>query len=359
MKLKNIFFLIFMLILTMAFMGAKDAFECKIPPGWGFRDAAFSDSGLKVVVIWQDVPREIARYGNFSSRLLIFDKDDRLINELAFAKPKFPRLTRDDKIILMESNQREIIEKITVFDSQGRQLFETGTKGRWPWPALMGKEIGLGYQEIGSPGEFVGTVSIIDGETGKEKITVGPPSGRGFSGFLPIGEGGHFLIALGATVYLRTYLHPETVLWKIDNIGGNIRSINPVDENYVGIQYRVVNIEARKFLAGVAIVEWRSGNIVFRQESHDTKAGLWNILHNGVDITLENDDLIFTAFGFKTGIRVAKSVQLSEKWDGTKLTKYKIDNWGEGDQLTSDSKHLFKRGKGFVRIEKIGFIEEQ
>jgi len=363
MKLKHLFFLLFVFISLVSLVGAADVFECKIPPGWVFRDAVLSESGLKAVVIWEDVPNDIALQGNFASRLLIFDKDDRLVNELTFAKPKFPRLTRDDKIILEEA-PNEKTEKITVFDSQGRELFEIPTKGRGPWAALLGKEIGLGYKEIGSPGEIIGPVSIIDGETGQERITFGPLSGgkriKGFSGFLPIGEGGKYLVALGATVFLKNYLHPGTYIWKINSIGGNVRSIDPIDENYVGIQYHIGDLESHKFLAGVAVVEWRSGNIVFRQESHDTHTGLWSILHSGVDITLENGDLIFTDTGSKFGIRVAKSSQSSKKWDNRKVRKYKIDNWSEGDQQTADSKHIFKKlGKGTVRIEKIRYIEEK
>jgi len=358
MKFKHRFILPFAFVPIMAFAVAADIFEYKIPPGWTFREAVFSDSGLKAIVIWQDVPREVARYGIFQSRLLIFNKENQLVNELGFGKPKFPRLTRDDKIILMEADENEDVNKITVFNSLGGQLFETGTKGRWPFPALLGKEIGLAEPRVGTPLEFIGPISIIDGETGKERITVEPPSDRGFSGFLPIGEGGQFLIALGATVYLRTYLHPEQDLWKINNIGGYVTSIRPVDEKHIGFQYHIVNIEANKFLAGVAIIEWRSGKIIFRQESYDNKAGLWKILHTGVNIALEEGDLVFTNLGSKSGIRIAKSDRLPEKWDNAKLKKYKIDNWGERDQTTPDSKYLIKREKGLIRIERIRYIEE-
>jgi hypothetical protein len=341
--------------------GASDVFEVKIPPGWLFRDAAISESGLKAVLTWEDVPREVALYGNFASRLLIFDKDDRLVNDLTFSNIKFLRLTRDDKIILMEA-PNERTEKITVFDSQGRELFEIPTKGRMPRPALLGKEISLENREIGEY-EITGPVSIIDGETGQERITYGPPSGgkriKGFSDFLPIGEGGKFLVALGSTVFLKTYLQPGTDIWNINNIGGNVTIIRPIDENYVGIQYEIKDFEAHKFLAGVAVVEWRSGNIVFRQESHDPMTGLWSILHGGVDITLEEGDLCFDIRS-KFGIRVAKSHQPSEKWDKTKIRKYKAENRSERDVLTRDSKHIIKKlGKGIVRIEKIRYKEEK
>jgi hypothetical protein len=359
MRLKHLFFLLFLLISLISFARAADVFEYKIPPGWIFHDAVLSEGGLKAVVIWEDVPIETALHGNFASRLLIFDRDDLLINELTFANPEFLRLTRDDKIILMEA-PNERTEKITVFDSQGRELFEIPTKGRMPRPALLGKEIGLGRQEIGE-NEITGPVSIIDGETGQERITFGPPSGgkriKGFSGFLPIGEGGKYLVALGATVFLKTYLHPGTDIWKINSIGGNVTIIRPIDENHVSIKYEIKDFKYHKFLAGVAVVEWRSGNIVFREDSNDqTELGRF-ILKNPV-ITLEEGDLCFTAWS-EFGIRVAKSPQSSEKWDKTKVRKYKIDNWSEHDQQTADSKHIIKKlGKGIVRIEKIRHKEE-
>jgi hypothetical protein len=360
MKLRHLFFLLFVLISLISFVGAADVFEVKIPPGWLFHDAALFESGLKAVVTWEDVPEEVARYGNYASRLLVFDKNDRLVNDLTFAKPKFLRLTRDDKIILMEAPEEEV-QKITVFDSQGRELFEVLTKGRWPWPALLGREIGLARQEIGE-NEITGRVSIIDGETGQEKITFGPPSGgkriRGFSGFLPIGEGGKYLVAFGATVFLKTYLHPGTDIWKINNIGGNVRSISSIDENHVSVKYDINDFESHKFLAGVAVVEWRSGNIVFRQDSNDRKTELGRLFHQNPVITIKEGDLFFT-FGSKFGIRVAKSPRSSEKWDKTKVRKYKIDNWSEHDQQTADSKHIIKKlGKDNVRIEKIRHKEE-
>lgn len=247
-----------------------------------------------------------------------------------------------------------------MFDSQGRELFETLTKGRATWPALLGREIGLAEEDGNA---IKGPVSIIDGETGRERITYGPPSGgkriKGFSGFLPIGEGGKFLIALGSTVFLKSYLQPGTDIWKIDNIGGNVRSIRPIDENHVGIKYEIRDLESGKwFLSGVAVVEWRSGNIVFRQDSNEQKTGLGRIIHMGLDITLEEGDLCFTA-NSEFGIRVAKSPQSSEKWDKTKVRKYKAENRSERDPLTVDSKHIIKKlEKGAVRIEKIRYKEE-
>jgi len=362
MKLKHLFFILFLLISLGSLAGASDVFEVKIPPGWLFRHAAISESGLKAVVIWEEVPEEVALHGNFASRLLIFDKDDRLVNDLTFSDIKFLRLTRDDKIILigiMEAPSEEV-EKITVFDSQGRELFETLTKGRMPWPALLGKEIGLA-QKNGA--EITGPVSIIDGETGQERITYGPPSGgkriKGFSGFLPIGEGGKFLVALGSTVFLKSYLQPGTDIWKIDNIGGNVTIIRPVDENHVGIQYEINDFESHKFLAGVAVVEWRSGNIAFRQDNND-KTELGRFVSHITGIAIQEGNLFFAASGLGSGIRVAKSPQSSEKWEKTKVRKYKVENRSERDVLTIDSKHIIKKlGKGIVRIERIRYKEEK
>jgi hypothetical protein len=360
MRLKHLFFLIFVLISLVSFARAEDVFECKIPPGWLFRDAAISESGLKAVLTWEDLQGEVARYGNFASRLLIFDKDDRLVNDLTFANPKFLRLTRDDKIILQEAlNERT--EKITVIDSQGRELFEIPTKGRRPWPALLGKDIGLA-QDDGK--EITGPVSIIDGETGQERITFGPLSGdkriKGFSGFLPIGEGGKYLVALGATAMLKTYLHPGTTIWEIDNIGGNVRSIDPLDENHVGIKYEINDFVSNKFLAGVAVVEWRSGNIVFRQDSSE-QTELGRLIFKNTHIAIEEGDLFFAVYGLGPGIRVAKSPQSSEKWDKTKIRKYKtVNTRSKRDVLTADSRYIIKElGKDIVRIEKIRYIEEK
>jgi hypothetical protein len=351
--------LLIMLLTLTSLAAASDVFEYKIPPGWKFKDAAISKSGMKVLVLWQDLQLEFPVKHLAPSRLVIFDSDDRPVNDIIFEKIRWLRPTRDEKILLIEG-ENEKTEKVSVFDMSGNKISEFATQSRLPYPALRGRDIGLGYVPPGTPQNFIGPVSIIDGETGREKISYGPPSKGALSGFLPIGVDGNFVIASGATVFMRSYLHPETVIWTIRNIGGNVYTIGPVDDDLISIRYEVKNPKANYFLAGIALVEWKTGRIVFSRESNNPKNELWGILHSGLDIQMDAGDLLFSNFGQLTGIRVQKKNPMSDRWDEVKVNKYKISNWSKKQmhQLTSDGRHIYRVENGKVLIEKMKYEDE-
>lgn len=350
-----VFLLAILLIGTLA--GLADDFMFKIPPGWAFKNAALSPSGLKAIMLFQDVPYEgEASSRSIPSRILVLDNNNTILNDLSFPAPKHVLMTRDNHIILTEGI--ESTDNMTVLDSQGRPLFDVSTYGRRPYPALIGKEIGLAHDEIGDGAQIVGPISIIDGATGKEKISFGPPSGKGttgYSGFLPIGENGEFMIASGATVCLRTYLHPDAPLWKIDDIGGNVRTILPVDESYVAIAYHLNDFRSKRFMAGIAILDRHDGKILFRQESHDAHVGAWKFLHGAFNVTLEEGDLFFTDVVGGEGIRVPRKLGLPEKWDIAGNKEYRITNWAKGEEATIDARHIVKAKKGVLQIAEIKY----
>jgi hypothetical protein len=358
MKRINFGALFLTIILLGSFAQVKDEFEFKIPPGWAFTNASLSRSGLKAVMLVQDISNENEAYNNIPSRLLVFDENNTILNDLSYPEPKLVLMTRDDSIILIGGV--ETTNEITVLDSRGRPLFDISTKWRRPYPALLGKEIGLADVDLGNRGEIVGTVSIIDGVTGRERISFGPPAGKGvtgYSGFLPIGEGGQFLTAIGATVCLRTYLRPEETLWRINNIGGNVRKIIPIDADYVGIPYDVNDFHANKIMAGIAILDRHDGKILFRQESHNPQVGLWKFLHGALNVTLEEGDLFFTDYD-RLGIRVTKSSSPSAKWNMKQLKKYELINKSSNDEMTLDSRHVVKSKTDVLRITKAQYREK-
>jgi hypothetical protein len=117
-----------------------------------------------------------------------------------------------------------------------------------------------------------------------------------------------------------------------------------------------------RFLGGVIILEWRSGNIVFRQESRDPQKGLWHFLHHyGVNISLMDGDLFFTYYYAEGagGIRVARSPGPGMKWDSTKIRSYRMTNARADNNLTCGAKCTMKRRQGLVRVERILFAEEK
>lgn len=360
-------FILPLLLVAAGVLGqGTDVFEYEIPSGWTLRDAYLSENGWKALLIWQDVDDPMAAYrGEFSSKLLVFDRHDRLIKELPFNKPKFLRLTRDDTLILVEARE----DSMTAIDRNGHKLFEKQTNGKSPIPALLGKEIALGQWDGMGPADLVGPITVIDARTGRDKATLEPPV-AGMAGalkdILPIGADGPYLAAGGTSVALATYRPQEHILWKIQDVGGKVAAIEPLDGRHVGISYHVVEPDAQnpsnlRFLGGVIILEWRSGNIVFRQESLDPQKGLWRFLHNySVNISLIDGDLFFTylSAGGGGGIRVAQSSGPGMKWDSAKIRSYRMTNARGDDNLTS-SQCTMKRKQGLVRVERIIFAEEK
>lgn len=359
MKPLRIHVLLFAIILLGGFAVAAEEFEFKIPKGWVFREASLSQTGLKAVLFNKDAQYEGEASNNIPSRLIIFDKDKTIINDQSYPETKHMLMTRGDNIVLMSGIEET--DKITILDSRGRHLFDMFTQGRRPYVSQLGNEIGLARFDYGAREDTIGPVSIIDGLTGEEKISFGPPSGKGitgYSGFLPIGEGGQFLVAAGATVRLRTYLHPEEILWEIENIGGNVKLLIPIGEDYVGVIYRKNDFSAQKHMAGIAVLDRHDGQILFRQESHNPKVGLWRILHSAVDISLEEGDLFFTSFKAGESIRVPKSSVPSAKWDLNGLKKYEMANKSKYDEKTDDSRHLIKSRQDILHITKIQYREK-
>jgi hypothetical protein len=358
--LNRIFHLIVLCVLMASACAARDrgSFEYRIPPGWHVRNAEVSESGLTALVIWQNVPNDRALKGDFASRLLLFDKAGRPVCDLKFDNPRSLWMTRDDRVILEEGN--EGVDRITVFDARGRRLFETPTWRRNPVPALLGKEIGL--WNTNGPFSVAGTweISIIDGDTGGEKFKF-PLTVQGdslFCGFLPIGEGGHYLVGLGTSVSLRTYLKLGADEWKIDDIGGSVVEIDPLDESHVAISYHFDDPERDQFRGGVAVVAWRSGNVVFRQESRDPKNGLWSLLHYwGVNVRLEGADLLFFATRPDFALRVPRDHHPSPKWDITSVKKCRVRNFLKGDDFTSRFRYVVRTIKGRIHIEKVELEE--
>jgi hypothetical protein len=360
MKRTAISVLLAAMILVVSSAQVLDRFEYKIPRGWAFKKAEFSKSGMKAVLLAADVPYEgeVASQ-TIPSRLLVFDGNNAILDDIPYSEPKQIKMTQDESIIL--SGGIEETDHITVLDSHGRHLFDLSTKGRGPYPALLGKEIGLARREPGGTNAIVGSVSIIDGRTGREKISIGPPSGKGiagYSGFLPIGEEGKFVISTGATVCMRTYLNPGRAIWRIDNIGGNVREIMPISEDCIGVAYNQNEFGSNWIMAGAVIIDHSSGRILFRQESKNPNAGLWKFLHGGFDIYIEGEDLIFSFADCGEQIRLPRNLGSSMLWDLNRAKHSVATNKAKNEEITADSRHVIKSNKGLLVIENIRYWDK-
>ncbi len=346
--------------LAVAFMSitlnAQLIKEYEIPEGWVFKKAGTLKNGFDCILIWPDIPDEQKRAAAFPSRLMIFDDAGRPINDITLDKPSFFSNNRDEKIILDQGNS------IEVLDPYGRTLFCRETGGRFPQPSLLGKDIGLIYRDPG--GDFIeGPVSIIDGMTGRELITLTLPSGhqlKGFTGFLPIGDGGHFLISMGATVLLQTYKEPGKTIWSIPDIGGNVVDIYPVDDRYAAVQYQ--DLSGRKnnnLRAGFSVIEWRSGKVIFNQESSDPAHGEWKGLHGtGMTFLMRGKDLCLLEEGEGSALIIPGYTD-KQGWDATKMERKPLSSHPERSlELSGDNKHTVIRNGRKIRLEPFPFLKD-
>jgi len=348
--------LIFVLALTASLARPSDVFEWRIPPGWHLLDSAVAGNGSKVLILWQNVSPEDAYKGRFSSRLLIFDGSGRPVRDLAFGNPRFLTMTRDDRIILREGN--ESTSDMTVFDLSGRELFAMPTKWREVVPALLGKDIGLWVpnEPIGEPGTQ--PLSIIDGEDGREKVRFeaacpcSESTPFGACGFLPIGEGGFYLLAAGTSIFLRSYLQPGQDIWRIDDIGDRINGIWPFDRSRVLVSLNSVDssdYEHFRFSFGVAVIEWRSGKVVFKWGSNDPRDS-W-----GTYARLEGSDLYFPGYTSDSGLLVPRSPGTDGGWDMARARKCRPTNFLKDDHKTLDGRHLVRIDKNIIHIKQIEY----
>ncbi len=347
-------------LLAIAFisvaLNAQRIKEYEIPEGWVFKKAATLKNGFDCILIWPDIPDEQKRAAAFPSRLMIFDDEGRPVNDVTFDKPSFLSNSRDERTILDQGNS------IEVLDTFGRKLFRRETGGRFPVPSLLGKDIGLIYRDPG--GDFIdGPVSIIDGMTGRELITLTPPSGhplKGFTGFMPIGEDGHFLISMGATVFLRTYKDPGKTIWSIPDIGGNVLDIYPVDDRYAAIQYRDLSgWKNNNLRAGFSIIEWRSGKVLLNQESHDPAHGEWKGLHGtGMTLLMRGKDLCILEEGEGTAL-IIPAYPDKNGWDVTGMERKSLRIHPEMDiELSADNRHTVIRNGRKIRLEPFPFLKD-
>jgi len=318
-----------------------------------------AENGSKVLIIWQNVSPEDAYKGRFSSRLLVFDGSNRPVCDLAFGNPRFLSMTRDDRIILTECRY-ETTSDMTVFDLSGRELFAMSTDWRSPVPALLGKDIGLWVPNspITDPGTQL--LSIIDGEDGREKVRfeAACPCTRhdafGACGFLPVGEGGFYLLAAGTSIFLRSYLQPGQDIWRIDDIGDRINRIEPLDRSRVVVSLNSVDssdYEHFRFSFGVAVIEWRSGKVVFKWGSNDPRDN-W-----GTFARLEDGHLFFYSAAPDYGLLVPRSPGPNGGWDMAKARKCRRTNFLKDDHETLDGRHLVRIDKDIIHIEQIEYEE--
>lgn len=342
---------------------SKIVFEHKLPPGWMFRKAAISPSGERAIFLFQDLPSEARLAGNIEKRLQLFDKNSNLTADLAMDDYWLSDFTRDSRVILTQGTE-EGVSRIKVIDLNGKELFNVPSEGRFPEPALLGGEISL----IPRQGQ-IGPISIIDGETGRElfryeAVTVKPVEAD-YTCFLSIGKDGLFIVGMGATISLKSYVAGVKTIWRIQDIGGNIVDSRFLNDEFLAVEYERRDYKADKFQRGVAIIRWRTGEILFNKQGSQIaqQPDSWYYLLSARNIFLQDGALVFPG-NEGNGVLIPRRPGNGAGWDkdAPKLVKRADEPKNDPNKTPRyrqkiNGIYIIDEGGDTIRIEKLRYVD--
>jgi hypothetical protein len=248
--------------------------ERKVPSGMIFKGFDISSLGQRAL-FFIEPSDQINKIRPDRSKLEIYDSNNKLILEKALDRDCFFHgFSPDGKIILSYGGDPMVIGTLQFLTPGGDELFKIdGVGDRRIIFDPSGKELALAA--LGYDGLYEDTV-VFDTKTGKEKFRQGPiklpgptttnTKATAFTGpglFLPVGEDNLYLFGVGASLFLKKYDEPGEK-WTIKDIGGNISNGKFLDEQHVGVSYYV---PGSAYKEGLAVVDWKNGQIVFRLEN--------------------------------------------------------------------------------------------
>lgn len=282
--------IVFLIIIFFAIVGivfpqpsvVQEILKTPIPPGFIYKNFKISPSGLKTFTFLQSQPGELT---SDVAMERIFDANNNLVKEYLLTDSWILEgFTKNNNIILIKGHA-DYLAEARIEDLKGNLIFSFKIDGdRQLVEDLYGQEIALVATADTS---FYQPSVVYDLRTGKEKFRFGPlsrdkylklkPAQRvplGTKIFLPVGEENLFIIGMGATVLMQRYDRPG-YLWKIDDVGGNIYRGKFLNEKYLAVSYILPGKKFNEFIEGLAIIEWRTGNIIFNLKLKDRKE-IWS-----------------------------------------------------------------------------------
>ncbi len=362
-------FLFTVLIMIDSSGQVKSALEFALPSGWRYKSFSASPSGIKALYLLPDFPGDVLAAGRFPRRLRVFGRENDLLADLTIEDGYWlDGISKNNRIVLCDGDAG-FNGHVKVLALSGKELYTVDTEGRWPVAAPDGNDIAL------VPGlEDAGPVSIIDEDTGREKARIGQSGSNSktyrISAFFPFGEDGLYVQGVGATLMLKSYLHFGKVYWKIQDIGGNIKQGILLNDEYLAVSYRTDDLSGRKFAAGVAVVEWRTGNVLFNRKGHQNNGvqDRWYPNFNSLSLLIDEDGgLLFYADPDEV-MRLPRRSDGKRGWDENRIVMSRLspDQRGEvpfGNKLLKPQviagKYVVSDLGDAVRIEKARYTEER
>jgi hypothetical protein len=344
---------------------AEVVLDHKLPAGWRFGGFCVSRSGSTAIRLHPDLPDLLLLTQRHPGRLQVFDKAGNLIKDRIIEPGSYPYgFTRDGKLILAWGDENGC-SRIKVLAPGLELLFAADAGGRWPEEALLGGEIALIPQvssDLGLP------CSVIDDRTGSEKFRIGPLSKtKPEALFVAIGKDDLFFAGVDKTLFLRSYRDPEKDIWRIEDIGGTIEHLLYLDDDRLAVSYATDDFGARRFMAGNAVIEWRSGRVVFDERGFqiDGKQDDWYRRLHAFVPHLDRGDLVYL-LDVGLGIRIPRLPPPANGWDKGRISRIKWPPegmWrtspdGVSVQASIQGTFLIWDFGGSVRIERVDNIED-
>lgn len=362
-RITVLMFLVFGFLVVSSLGQTDTVLEHRLPPGWKLKDCSISKSNKIALLLYPNVSQD-AKY--FPRRLQVLDETNGLLSDIIFDDNfSLYGITRSDKIMLDDGDE-DYCYHMKVLDLYGKELYTAETKGRWPLEALFGKDIALipGHMEPGP-------ISIIDEDTGLEKATIGTLMSENkpfrMAAFIPIGKDGFYIMGIGASLFLQSYLHLGKVFWGIQDIGGDILGTRILNDDLIAVGYGTDDFRDEKFMRGLAILEWRTGNILFNKKAYQKKGqqDSWYRKLHYLNLLVENGDLIFDGDPNDI-IRLPRGSNNKKGWDERQIKRVKLlasqtDVIRVGTKVIKPSnrggKHIIKDMGDKVRIERCRYVE--
>jgi hypothetical protein len=335
--------------------------EHRLPVGWKLKDYSISQSNVKALFLFPDLSQDMLLTDNFPRRLQVFDESNNVLSDFIIDDSyRLLGITRSDKIIIYNGDE-ESCYRIKVLDVLGREYYTAETGGRWPSKALFGKDIAL------IPGHLTsGPISIIDEDTGREKASFGQlmsgDKAFPFAAFLPIGKDGFYVVGIGASLFLKSYLHTGEVYWTVQDLGGDIKDSLFLNDDLIAVSYGTDDFRGKKLMRGVVIFEWRTGNILFNKKAFQINGQMdsWYRKLHLLNLLTENGYLIFDGDPSDI-VRLPRRSKQNEGWDEglakkIRLVSSQTERVRVGDKLVKpkirQGKYALMNLGDLVRIER-------
>ncbi|MGB4703905.1 MAG: hypothetical protein WBI18_02345 [Candidatus Saccharicenans sp.] len=366
--MKKIKILLLAVFISFGFANPQELlFQQNIPNGWKFKE--YFPRALYLI---QDIPGPEILTAHPSRRLLVMNKDYKIVADFVLEDNWWFGGFLGENILLCYGDETGTYA-VKLIDLRGKEIYnlKNGDEGLFLEQALMGDDFALVPDRENMDS---GKILIFDGKRGVQrfKLEIKDSSGslKTPHAFYLIGEG-YFLLGMGATLTLKNYSETHKglkTLWQIQNIGGNIRQLRSLNQNLIAVGYDFEDVNRQVYMAGVAIVNWRTGKILFDKKATrrgNKESPLFRCLRN-LSLWLEEDGTLILMEGDRGIALPGIARNKNTGWDEKSVRKVKLappkeeilSSIIDGGKVELRGKTVIKDFGSYIRVEKRKLIYE-